>query len=59
MTCDLIDDMDWFFAEQWQRLADEIARESPQLENLRERAQLKADEHRERILNRQNISAGR
>ena len=49
----LIDDTDQFFAYQWQQQADDIAREpvqTPQLEEMRARAQEKADFYREKIL---------
>lgn len=49
----LIDDMDRFFAHEWQNLADDIQREparTPQMEDERRRALAKAAEYRERIL---------
>ena len=48
-----IDDMDRFFFDQWQALADDIAKEpiqTPQLEELRQRAQAKADHYRDKIM---------
>lgn len=49
-TKPLIDDMNHFFAQQWQQLADEIERESPQLEAERIAALAKARIYQDRII---------